>query len=233
MKISEQVRILAVKEVHTTMYPTLIINDADVILIDTGLPTSLSALKEALKEEGFTLKDITKIFLTHQDWDHIGCINQILKEVPDVKIYCHELEKPYIEGTKIPIKVEALKDRGKEEAYQLDKQKFEALYCKIDGVFTGGEVLPGNIHVIHTPGHTIGHIVFYLPDVKTLIAGDALNVVEGKLIGSRDIFTQDKKQAKETLKQLVSLPIDTIVCYHGGLYQEECNKKIEKIIKNP
>lgn len=234
MKISEQVRVLKVTENNSTIYPTLLIDDKDIILIDTGYPTSLTAFKKAIENEGFSLSQITKIFLTHQDWDHIGGVNLILKEVPTIKVYANILEKPYIEGSQVPIKVMALKEQGKEDEFLANKQKFTSLYCHIDETFKGGEIL-GNtikIQVIHTPGHTIGHTSFYLPETKTFIAGDALFNDNGVLIGSRPIFTQDKKQAIESLKPLVLLPIDKIVCYHGGIYDHHCNERIAEIINN-
>ncbi|KJR44677.1 hypothetical protein UF75_4944 [Desulfosporosinus sp. I2] len=36
--------------------------------------------------------------------------------------------------------------------------------------------------MIFTPGHTLGYICLYLNQYKTLIAGDALNVVNGQLV---------------------------------------------------
>ena len=46
----------------------------------------------------------------------------------------------------------------------------------VDRIVEDGEELPfcGGITVIHTPGHTPGHICLYIGQNKTLIAGDAL-----------------------------------------------------------
>jgi glyoxylase-like metal-dependent hydrolase (beta-lactamase superfamily II) len=73
--------------------------------------------------------------------------------------------------------------------------------------------------VIFTPGHTPGHICLYLKKSKTLIAGDALMLVDGKLISSPPELTADPVQAKESLKKLAELDVEPVICYHGGVYQ--------------
>jgi glyoxylase-like metal-dependent hydrolase (beta-lactamase superfamily II) len=43
------------------------------------------------------------VILTHQDVDHIGCLPEILQECGNhIKVYAHELDKPYIQG-EIPL----------------------------------------------------------------------------------------------------------------------------------
>jgi len=55
---------------------------------------------------------------------------------------------------------------------------FENASVEVDMVLTDGEELAycGGIIVIHTPGHTPGHICLYHKESKTLIVGDGLNV---------------------------------------------------------
>ncbi|MFV0395605.1 MAG: MBL fold metallo-hydrolase [Coprobacillaceae bacterium] len=233
MKLTEQVRVLEIIEEHTTIYPTLIIDTTDIILVDTGFPTSFSLLKEAIKKEGMEVEQITKIYLTHQDWDHIGCVNTLLKFNPNIKVFAHRLEKPYIEGMQIPIKVIKLRNEGKMDEYNHDRKIFDKLYCKIDETFDGEEIIGDNvkIRIIHTPGHTVGHCVFYLIDSKSLIAGDALYNVDGTLIGSKDKYTQDITLAKESLKPLLELPMEKIICYHGGIYTTDIKNRLEEIIE--
>ncbi len=61
--------------------------------------------------------------------------------------------------------------------------------------------------VIDTPGHTIGHIAYYVPDGKVLACGDTLfSLGCGRLIEgtAADMFA--------SLRKLAALPADTLVC---------------------
>ncbi len=91
-----------------------------------------------------------------------------------------------------------------------------------------GEELPygGGTVVIHTPGHTPGHLCLYVKQAKVLIAGDALNVEEGRLIGPRPQHTADIDAARRSLKKLAEYDIETVICYHGGMYRGEPNQRI-------
>lgn len=75
----------------------------------------------------------------------------------------------------------------------------------------------GGMVVIHTPGHTPGHISLFLPADHLLIAGDALRVEDGELEGPSPKATPDMSRATASLRKLLAYPIDRVFCYHGGL----------------
>ena len=142
-----------------------------------------------LKKEYIALK-LRKIIFTHQDIDHIGSASEILKERDNnIKMISFQEEKPYIEGTKKPVKLSMLEqslDYLPEKMNMFyDKLKicFEKFKVNINETLSDGQVLPycGGITVIHTPGHTPGHISLYVNKFKLLIAGDILVVNEGTL----------------------------------------------------
>lgn len=69
-------------------------------------------------------------------------------------------------------------------------------------------------HVIETPGHTNGHVVFYAPALNALFAGDTLfSMGCGRLLegSADDMFA--------SLQKLSSLPADTLL-YCGHEYTE-------------
>ncbi|KAF6569885.1 MBL fold metallo-hydrolase [Paenibacillus polymyxa] len=154
------------------------------------------------------------VILTHHDVDHIGCLPEILQECGDhIKVYAHELDKPYIQG-EIPL----LKD-----SHLVHRPK-----GKVDDTLIDGQELPfcGRIHVIHTPGHTPGHISLYLRQSKTLIAGDSMYSVSGVLGGIHVPTTPDMDAARLSLKKYLDLDIASVVCYHGGLSNVHVNDQI-------
>ncbi len=64
--------------------------------------------------------------------------------------------------------------------------------------------------VFHTPGHTLGHVCFYMPNEKCLFSGDTLFY-----LGCGRVFEGTMDQMWSSLKKLKSLPDDTSVyCGH-------------------
>ena len=104
-------------------------------------------------------------------------------------MFTHEGEIPYIEGRIPPFKA-TLADAPDspyppemKALFQRQKLDYLDFTVGVDRIVEDGEELPfcGGITVIHTPGHTPGHICLYIGQSKTLIAGDALSVEGGKL----------------------------------------------------
>lgn len=78
-------------------------------------------------------------------------------------------------------------------------------------VVAEGEVLNlgrfGLAHVLSVPGHTLGHIAFYLPERHLLFAGDTLFSA-----GCGRLFEGTASQMYASLQQLAALPDDTLLC---------------------
>ncbi len=66
--------------------------------------------------------------------------------------------------------------------------------------------------VIHTPGHTLGHVCFYMADEKCLFSGDTMFY-----LGCGRVFEGTMDQMWSSLLKLRSLPNDTLV-YFGHEY---------------
>jgi hypothetical protein len=50
-------------------------------------------------------------------------------------------------------------------------------------------------------------------------------------IGPDPISTYDIKLAKKSLENLMNYDIQNIICYHGGLYNGNCNKRIAELVE--
>ncbi|MFS8603284.1 MBL fold metallo-hydrolase [Priestia megaterium] len=229
MRISEGVEMLQLTarafNQDITLNPTLVWNNEEVILIDTGMPGQIDQLKEALNKLNMSIKQLKVILLTHQDLDHIGCAADIRNNSDkNIIVYAHEFDKPYIEG-KLPLIKTNASQMSKEELSAIpDEIKY--LYktppkVDVDVVLKGSQLLPycGGIEVIFTPGHTPGHVSFYLRKSKTLVAGDALVLVNGKLMEPVKQTTLNMDQAVQSLEKFLNYEIEHVICYHGGYFQ--------------
>jgi glyoxylase-like metal-dependent hydrolase (beta-lactamase superfamily II) len=207
-----------------TIYPTLIWDEETAVLIDAGMPGQSTQIIKAMDQLGVPLTRLKAIILTHQDLDHIGGVPQLLKRSEGkITVYAHELDKPYIEGT-IPLIKTDTTCMSKET---LDVLPEEVRYVyenppktKVDETVTDEQMLPycGGIRVIFTPGHSPGHISLYLEQTKTLIAGDAMVRVEGNLRGPIERTTLNMDQAIQSLEKFLLYDVETVVCYHGGVF---------------
>ncbi|MDA8441292.1 MAG: MBL fold metallo-hydrolase [Peptococcaceae bacterium] len=222
---------------QSLIHPTLIWDEETVILVDAGMPSELPQIQKSMESLGISFSKLNKVILTHQDLDHISGLPQILKVADHkIEVLAHRDEAPYIQGDKPLVKLnpetmaKRLQSLPEEQREQMRKV-FEAskqIKANVDKTITDGEVLPncGGITVIHTPGHTPGHICLYLNQSKVLIAGDELNVIDGQLVGPKQEYSADVLEAKKSLKKLTLLDIEAIICYHGGVYRDNVNMRL-------
>lgn len=218
--------------------PTMIYDNDSVVLIDAGFPEQINQIREAFEKEGISFNKLKSIILTHQDIDHIGSALAILKEmVSKVEIFAHEEEEKYINGEKTPVKLASLEGNldylpeNMKLIYEKLKSGFQNSIVNVDKTLVDDQELPfcGGITVLHTPGHTPGHICLYLKKYKILIAGDILSVKEGLLVNADPSINFDNELNMKSLKKLMEYDIEKVICYHGGIYKGDVNKRIAEL----
>jgi glyoxylase-like metal-dependent hydrolase (beta-lactamase superfamily II) len=227
-----------------TLCPTVLWDRENSILVDAGLPGMARQFLEAMEQAGISQKTLVSIIVTHHDLDHIGSLNELQEMIPHgVQIWSHPEEVPYIQGEIPPIKMtpkmmaqmaEQMKGLPEEQrqAMRAMMEKVKSFKLKVDRVMGDGEMLPncGGIQIIHTPGHTPGHICLYHTPSKTLIAGDAL-FVDGDSLGPAPAFINaDIPLALSSLKKLAQCDVASVIAYHGGLFQNSPNTRIAEIV---
>ncbi|HTG69306.1 MAG TPA: MBL fold metallo-hydrolase [Candidatus Udaeobacter sp.] len=227
-----------------TIYPTLIWDNDTAILVDTGYPGQLPLIKEQVERAGVSFSKLNKIIITHQDLDHIGSLPAVLQELPHkAEVLAAEKEAPYIQGDKRLLKltpeaigqaVNALPAEVPEEWRASFRKVLEnPPSAKVDVLIADGQELPycGGITVIDTPGHTPGHISLYHKASKTLIAADALIVENDQLLGPTPQYCIDHMLAQQSLKKFTEFDIETVICFHGGLYTDRVNERLLELCK--
>lgn len=184
-----------------TFHPYGVETRRGLYLFDVGGPGDADVLEEALAADGFDFDDVSKIVMTHQDWDHLGCLVEVVDRT-DAEVICHERAAPYVSGDVLMIK------RPEEEYPGIP----------VDLQLTDGTRIPtlaGPAEAIFTPGHAPGHLVFYFEEPCLLVAGDLLRS-EGEFSGPKRSVTPDLAGARRSIGKLCDLPIDRVLCFHGG-----------------
>lgn len=222
MRIAQNVEMLELPGTSGPMYPVLLREGRELVLVDSGLPGQLDLLRAAVAQAGWALGQITRLVITHQDIDHIGCARELAQL--GATVLAHEQEAPYIQGDKPLIKLAAQEQRlpklNEEQRafYQRYKKGAEQSTVKVDRLLKDGDVLPlcGGVEIVHCPGHTPGHIALFLRGSGILLCGDAANIENGALVGADPKYTQDMELANTSLERLQALNPQAVVCYHGG-----------------
>lgn len=214
-------------DIDNIVYPTLLWDQENIILVDCGFMGSLPILERELQQHGLSVDQLTGLVLTHHDHDHMGAAVAIKKLNPHIIIYSSPLEEPFISAKEKPLRLTQAEKL--QETLPAEQQEFGKAFCnmlrqvepvEVDYLLQNGADLDwcGGCHVIATPGHTPGHISLLLENESIVITGDAF-ALDGKLpVIANPQFTLDIEQAIKSMESLLSIKASAYYCYHGGIY---------------
>jgi glyoxylase-like metal-dependent hydrolase (beta-lactamase superfamily II) len=196
-------------------------------VVDAGTPAGWGRLQEALSQLGRKLADIQALVLTHAHYDHVGFAERLRREL-GIPVWLHEndvkLSKhPAFFGTEdLPLKY--FKNRpflGVAASFLRNRAFFARPLGDVSTYGGEGPLdVPGNPHVVFTPGHTKGHCSIHFPDRDLVIAGDAIvtwDPYTGQA-GPRLVAkaaTNDSAQATASLDKIARTGAGTVLVGHG------------------
>ena len=203
------------REIRFYIYPVVIRNNDDLILIDTGFPMFLPLIKKAFKKNGLDIRQLQQVILTHHDHDHMGAVKELVEKYPSVKVKCSEKQIPYIIGKKKPLRLEQPEMLAADSGLIQMIKSVEPLESAL--VVEDNETICDGVKVIETSGHMPGHISIYIEPMKTLISGDLLTCENGILSIADERFVLDKEAEINSLKKITNLDIEKIILkgYNG------------------
>jgi glyoxylase-like metal-dependent hydrolase (beta-lactamase superfamily II) len=158
----------------------LIEESGRLTVVDAGLPASLRSLLEALNAIGRAPGDVEALVLTHAHFDHIGFAERARAEL-GITVWVHENDAPltkrpwlymsersplaYLGPKTLPIAATLIRAGAARVGPIREVRRFGD---------EGTLDVPSFPLVVFTPGHTLGHVAFHLPDRDVVITGDAL-----------------------------------------------------------
>ena len=208
------------------IHPVLLQDEQHLVLVDCGYTGFLPQLERALSEHGLTIGDLTHVFLTHHDHDHVGTLAALKRSNPRIQVVAGKSEVDYISGRKPALRLtqaramQAALPPEQAAAGQAFIEMIERVEpATVDLAVDGGDLLPwcGGCEVLATPGHTLGHVSLYVKSCETLLAGDAAVLSSGVLVLANPEFAEDIEKAQQSLNQIYEHHARTVVCYHGGV----------------
>ena len=204
----------------------LVADGGKATIVDAGAPKYRPQLERGLALLGLTTGDVEALVLTHAHADHVGFAERVREEL-SIPVLVHADDESLATSGK---------QFGKKEAPMLPYLRYGHAWKLLGHLatsglpkpvqrvttFTDGDVLdvPGRPRVIHTPGHTTGHVSFALESRGTLILGDLLCELN-PLTGKRGpqlmprAFNLSSATMLDSLSKIESVEADTIVFGHG------------------
>jgi hydroxyacylglutathione hydrolase len=162
------------------------------------------------------------VALTHCHPDHQG-VARLASRQFKVPLACHEHDVPAMEG-RVPMV-------PGNWIMRLGKRVWAGPPAPVTRVLRDGDDVAG-FRVVHTPGHTPGHVVFFRESDRVAVAGDVLaNIsflsLQPGLRTPPSFFSDNAAQNCESVRKLVALR-PSVVCFGHGppLYRTELLEKL-------
>jgi glyoxylase-like metal-dependent hydrolase (beta-lactamase superfamily II) len=203
-------------------------SDGSYVLVDAGPKGYACKILQAASKI-FGTDRPHAIILTHGHRDHAGGLPQILQSWPDIPVYAHPMELPYLnEGVRYPPGDPTVGGFMAEMSRFIDSSQSTTLSTPALPLSEETGPLPfmPGWELRPTPGHTPGHISLWNPSDRTLLAGDAISTIKpdnplAMLSGRPAISvpppfaTYNWHHARQSARALAELEPEYLCCGHG------------------
>jgi hydroxyacylglutathione hydrolase len=172
----------------TNAYLVLDEESKQAVIFDAPNDTTTALLGAAVESQGHVIG----LWLTHGHIDHIADHAGVTTHSPAAKVLIHQLD-----------------ERKLQNPNSMYPVPFRTPARTADGYLTDGQTLhigKHEVQVIHTPGHSPGHVAFYIPSEKVLIGGDLILM---GAVGRTDFPDCSFKDLQASLRRIMQLPGDT------------------------
>jgi glyoxylase-like metal-dependent hydrolase (beta-lactamase superfamily II) len=229
-----------------------VLADGDrVTLVDCGVwrrdgDGGLAALEDGLRATGYSLRDVSRIVVTHAHIDHYGLAGRLL-ELTGAELWMHAMTDLDCEKYRHPDTAHARRrdtyqDHGVPAA-EIDRIAdtlgtwMPYLHSVVEAStrLRGGEILQiggRTLEVIHTPGHSFGHICLWAPSDGLLFSGDhLLPGVTPPVTFERGFDTDPMKSYLDSLARIAACDPEVVMPGHGRPFGEGA-RRAESIRRN-
>jgi glyoxylase-like metal-dependent hydrolase (beta-lactamase superfamily II) len=223
-----------------------------VTVVDCGLwradveGQGLPALEHGLEMLGYALRDVSRIVVTHAHIDHYGLAGRLM-ELTGAQLWMHAMtdldtEKYRHPDTAMARRRDMYADHGLPEP-ELDaiahglKEWLPYLYSVVEASIRlrGGEHLEiggADWEVIHTPGHSYGHVCLWSPAHGAVLSGDhLLPGVTPPVTFERGFDADPLRSYLDSLKLIADRAPQWVLPGHGNPFPDGA-RRVEAITRN-
>lgn len=204
-------------------------DDGQVTLVDCGLKRAPARIVAGLAAIGKHPADVTRILLTHAHADHAGGAAQLMGRTTADHVRAHEDDVADLEaGVSAPLDTSTTAGRL---MARLPRQRFAAV--PVGEPLRDGQVLEvaGRLRVVHTPGHTPGHVSLLHESSGVLVTGDSIFNVRGLRWPFRPVCT-DFAQSRRTAARLADLDYALAAFTHGPEIRDGAREAVRRFINS-
>jgi hydroxyacylglutathione hydrolase len=202
----------------------------DFSLVDCGLMEMGAYKLEGLESCGIPFDKVKRIIMTHTHLDHIGCLPEILKAIPEAEVWVHKDEADYLErGDARIVWGNQMFESMIRSQYNIPKDLFR---IKVHRKLEGGENLSlGGIafKVIHLPGHSAGSIGLFNSEHRLLMSGDTI-YADGA-IGRYDLVSANPADLKRSLDLIAGLDVNVLLPCHNRIVKSGAGPMVENTVQ--
>jgi glyoxylase-like metal-dependent hydrolase (beta-lactamase superfamily II) len=188
---------------------TYLFDAEGLTLVDAGVPSSATPILKAIADLGHQPGDLRRIIVTHCHQDHYGSLAE-LKRKTGARTVMHPTDAEDVRRG----------GRGRRMSFRGPMTVFNGIFAsapkmepaEVEEEVEDGDRLPGGLRVVHTPGHSDGHLSLHWPEKGLLIAGDACWHLTRLAYMP---FYVDFEEARRSLAKLSRLDFDVAVFGHG------------------
>jgi len=197
----------------------LLDDGGDLTLIDTLFDTDAGRILARISAIGKRVEDLKHIVLTHAHRSQLGGL-ATLKGLSGARVYSHAWEADIVAGERVaqpisPVPMRPVRTYWRVYYLQLGAALGRGKHppCPVDATLEDGDRV-GPVTVLHTPGHTPGHLAFWWPARKVLIAGDAIATYP-EFEPGWPVFTLNPTQHRVSLRRMAELDPEVLAVGHG------------------
>lgn len=205
-------------------------NCGDFTIVDCGLMGMGEYKLEQLERGAGSLKNIKRVIMTHTHLDHIGCLPEILKVIPELEVWVHSAEATYLErGDDSIVYGNSMFESMIRAQHALDKNYFNIkVHKKLDG---GEELSLGGMtfRIIHLPGHSAGSIGLFNEEHKLFMSGDTI-YADGA-IGRYDLVSANPAALKQSLDLIAELGVDMLLPCHNRIVKGGAEPMVRNTVR--
>ena len=208
----------------------------ELTLIDTLFDTDARRVVDRIGSIGRSVEDLKHIVLTHAHRSHLGGL-ATLKGLSGATVYSHPWEADIVAGERTaqpvtPVPMRPLSAYWRVYYLQLGAALGRGKHppCPVDATLEDGDTV-GPITVLHTPGHTPGHLAFWWPDRGVLFAGDAIATYP--VFGPGwPAFTLNPTQHRASLRRMAELDTAVLAVGHGDPITAGAAERVRSLVED-
>lgn len=209
-----------------------------IVIIDAGFSGHWHQFVDALDRLDRTFDETAALLLTHAHIDHTGFAERA-RQRTSADVYIHTIDAKAVRYDHGDMPSELIDNLWRPKTFfafasaGIRQGAFGAKPVHEVNTFEDGDILdvPGSPQVILTPGHTIGHCAFYLPEHKILFSGDAICTRSPVTLKDHPPHVMqagdDKKLALKSLEKFSSLGEILLLPGHGAPWKGDAQNAVQ------